>query len=36
MGVFYIFKTVQMVANHAKHLIYFKHELSFREEMIDE
>ena len=34
MGVFYVFKIIEIVPNRAKYLIYFKHERSFREEIV--
>ena len=34
MGLFHFFKIVQMVPNGAEHLIYFKHEYPFKEEMM--
>ena len=34
MGDFHIFKIIQMVPNRAKHLIYFKHDRPFREEIM--
>ena len=34
MDVFHVFYIVQMVPNRAKHLIYFKHECPFKEEMM--
>ena len=34
MGVFHIFKIVQMVDNRAEHLMYFKYEYPFKEELM--